>query len=209
MKGKLLFYRLCAAFYCVLRINMPYTVTPTTLPEVLILEPKVFGDARGFFFESFNQRDFSNATGLDVQFVQDNHSRSVKGVLRGLHYQIQHPQGKLVRVTHGAVFDVVVDMRRSSPRFGQWAGVALTADNFRQLWVPPGFAHGFVVTSESAEFLYKTTDYWYPEHERSLLWNDPALGIDWPLQEAPQLATKDAAAKTLAQADIFETQAWG
>lgn len=183
---------------------MPFTVTPTALPEVLLLEPKVFGDARGFFFESFNQRDFANVTGLNVQFVQDNHSRSAQGVLRGLHYQIQHPQGKLVRVTKGAVFDVAVDLRRASPRFGQWAGVELTAENFRQLWIPPGFAHGFVVTSESAEFLYKTTDYWYPEHERSLLWNDPALGIEWPLQVPPQLAAKDAAAKTLAEVDVFE-----
>ena len=183
---------------------MPFTVTPTALPEVLVLEPKVFGDARGFFYESFNQRDFVTATGLDVQFVQDNHSRSVKGVLRGLHYQIQHPQGKLVRVTQGAVFDVVVDIRRSSPHFGKWVGVELSADNSRQLWIPPGFAHGFVVISESAEFLYKTTDYWYPAHERSLLWSDPALGIVWPLQDAPQLATKDAAAKTLVQADVFE-----
>ena len=182
---------------------MPFTVTPPALPEVLILEPKVFGDARGFFYESFNQRDFAQATGLDVQFVQDNHSRSVKGVLRGLHYQIQHPQGKLVRVTRGSVFDVVVDIRRSSPRFGMWAGVELSADNFRQLWVPPGFAHGFVVTSESAEFLYKTTDYWHPAHERSLLWSDPALGIVWPMQDAPQLAAKDAAAKTLAEAEVF------
>jgi dTDP-4-dehydrorhamnose 3,5-epimerase len=184
--------------------DMPFTVTPTALPEVLLLEPKVFGDARGFFFESFNQRDFANVTGLNVQFVQDNHSRSAQGVLRGLHYQIQHPQGKLVRVTKGAVFDVAVDLRRASPRFGQWAGVELTAENFRQLWIPPGFAHGFVVTSESAEFLYKTTDYWYPEHERSLLWNDPALGIEWPLQVPPQLAAKDAAAKTLAEVDVFE-----
>ncbi len=182
---------------------MPYTVTPTALPEVLILEPKVFGDARGFFFESFNQRDFAQSTGLDVQFVQDNHSRSVKGVLRGLHYQIQHPQGKLVRVTQGEVFDVVVDLRRSSPNFGKWDGVLLSADNKRQLWVPPGFAHGFVVNSDTAEFLYKTTDYWYPEFERSLLWNDPAVGVQWPLQTAPQLAAKDAAAKTLAEAQVF------
>lgn len=184
---------------------MPFTVTPTALPEVLVLEPKVFGDARGFFYESFNQRDFVTATGLDVQFVQDNHSRSVKGVLRGLHYQIQHPQGKLVRVTQGAVFDVVVDIRRSSPRFGKWVGVELSSDNSRQLWIPPGFAHGFVVISESAEFLYKTTDYWYPAHERSLLWSDPALGIVWPLQDAPQLAAKDAAAKILVEADVFES----
>ena len=183
---------------------MPYTVTPTRLPEVLILEPKVFGDARGFFFESFNQRDFAQATGLDVQFVQDNHSRSVKGVLRGLHYQIQHPQGKLVRVTQGEVFDVVVDLRRHSPQFGKWDGVVLSADNKRQLWIPPGFAHGFVVTSDSAEFLYKTTDYWYPEFERSLLWNDPAVGVQWPLQTAPQLAAKDAAAKMLAEAELFD-----
>jgi len=182
---------------------MPYTVTPTALPEVLILEPKVFGDARGFFFESFNQRDFAQATGLDVQFVQDNHSRSVKGVLRGLHYQIQHPQGKLVRVTQGEVFDVVVDLRRNSPNFGKWDGVLLSADNKRQLWVPPGFAHGFVVTSDTAEFLYKTTDYWYPEFERSLLWSDPAVGVRWPLTAEPQLAAKDAAAKTLAEAEVF------
>ena len=182
---------------------MPYTVTPTALPEVLILEPKVFGDARGFFFESFNQRDFAQATGLDVQFVQDNHSRSVKGVLRGLHYQIQHPQGKLVRVTQGEVFDVVVDLRRHSPQFGKWDGVVLSADNKRQLWVPPGFAHGFVVTSDSAEFLYKTTDYWYPEFERSLLWNDPAVGVKWPLQTAPQLAAKDAVGKPLDETEAF------
>ena len=184
---------------------MPYTVTPTRLPEVLILEPKVFGDARGFFFESFNQRDFAQATGLNVQFVQDNHSRSVKGVLRGLHYQIQHPQGKLVRVTQGEVFDVVVDLRRHSPQFGKWDGVVLSADNKRQLWIPPGFAHGFVVTSDSAEFLYKTTDYWYPEFERSLMWNDPAVGVQWPLEGLqPQLAAKDAAAKMLAEAEVFD-----
>ena len=183
---------------------MPYTVTPTALPEVLILEPKVFGDARGFFFESFNQRDFAEVTGLDVQFVQDNHSRSVKGVLRGLHYQIQHPQGKLVRVTQGEVFDVTVDLRRSSPNFGKWVGVVLSAENHRQLWVPPGFAHGFVVTSDSAEFLYKTTDYWYPEFERSLLWNDPAVGVVWPMQAQPQLAAKDAAGKPLAEAQAFD-----
>ena len=183
---------------------MPYTVTPTALPEVLILEPKVFGDARGFFFESFNQRDFAQATGLDVQFVQDNHSRSIKGVLRGLHYQIQHPQGKLVRVTQGEVFDVAVDLRRNSPNFGKWAGVVLSADNNRQLWVPPGFAHGFLVTSDAAEFLYKTTDYWFPEFERSLLWNDPTVGVQWPLTTVPQLATKDASAKTFAGVQTFE-----
>ena len=183
---------------------MPYTVTHTALPGVLILEPKVFGDARGFFFESFNQRDFARATGLEVQFVQDNHSRSVKGVLRGLHYQIEHPQGKLVRVTQGQVFDVVVDLRRSSPHFGKWDGVVLSADNRRQLWIPPGFAHGFLVTSDSAEFLYKTTDYWYPEHERSLLWNDPTVKVQWPVQGAPQLAAKDAAARQLQEAEVFD-----
>ena len=183
---------------------MPYTVTPTAIPDVLILQPKVFGDARGFFYESFNARDFAEATGLDVSFVQDNHSKSAKGVLRGLHYQIQHAQGKLVRVVQGEVFDVAVDLRKRSATFGQWVGVHLSADNHRQLWVPPGFAHGFVVLSESAEFLYKTTDYWYPEHERSLLWNDPAVGIDWPLDGQPLLAAKDAAGKPLAQAEVFE-----
>jgi len=183
---------------------MPYTATPTALPDVLILEPKVFGDSRGFFFESFNARDFAQATGLQADFVQDNHSRSGKGVLRGLHYQIQHPQGKLVRVVSGEVFDVAVDLRRSSPHFGQWVGVHLSADNFRQLWVPPGFAHGFVVLSEAAEFLYKTTDYWYPEHERSLLWNDPELDIHWPIDAPPQLAAKDAQALPLAQASCFD-----
>ena len=183
---------------------MPYTVTPTAIPEVLILEPKVFGDARGFFYESFNARDFAQCTGLDVSFVQDNHSKSAKGVLRGLHYQIQHAQGKLVRVVQGEVFDVAVDLRKNSPTFGQWVGVHLSADNHRQLWVPPGFAHGFVVLSESAEFLYKTTDYWYPEHERSLLWNDAAVGVEWPINEAPQLAAKDSAGHALDQADLFE-----
>ena len=182
---------------------MPCTVIPTAIPEVLILEPQLFGDARGFFFESFNARDFAQATGLNVDFVQDNHSKSAKGVLRGLHYQIQHPQGKLVRVVQGEVFDVAVDLRQSSATFGRWVGVHLSADNHRQLWVPPGFAHGFVVTSESAEFLYKTTDYWYPEHERSLLWSDPAVGIQWPLDASPLLAAKDAAGRLLAEADVF------
>ena len=182
---------------------MPYTVVPTELPEVLILEPKVYADARGFFFESFNQRDFEKATGLNVTFVQDNHTRSAQGVLRGLHYQIQHPQGKLVRVIEGEVFDVTVDMRRTSPSFGKWAGVTLSADNKRQLWIPPGFAHGFLVTSESAEFLYKTTDYWYPEHERSLLWNDPQLGVRWPLSDVPILAAKDAAGKPFTEAETY------
>ena len=183
---------------------MPYKVTPSDLPEVLILEPKVFGDDRGFFFESFNERDFQHLTGMEVHFVQDNHSKSSHGVLRGLHYQIKHPQGKLVRVTQGAVFDVAVDLRRSSPNFGKWGGFELSADNKRQLWIPPGFAHGFVVTSASAEFLYKTTDYWYPEHERSLLWSDPAVGVKWPLNDEPKLAAKDAAAKALAEADCFD-----
>ena len=182
---------------------MPYTVTQTRLPEVLILEPKVFGDARGFFFESFNALDFCRCTGLDVNFVQDNHSKSAKGVLRGLHYQIQHPQGKLVRVTQGEVFDVAVDLRKSSPHFGKWEGVVLSADNKRQLWVPPGFAHGFVVLSETAEFLYKTTDYYHPEFERSLLWSDPTVGIQWPVGNAPLLAAKDAAALVLEKVDLF------
>lgn len=183
---------------------MPYTVTPTALPEVLVLEPRVFGDDRGFFYESFNRRDFASATGLDPDFVQDNHSRSARGVLRGLHYQIRHPQGKLVRVVQGEVFDVAVDLRRGSPRFGLWVGVELSAANRRQLWVPPGFAHGFVVTSESAEFLYKTTDYWFPEHERSLLWNDPAVGVRWPLGGEPRLAAKDAAGLPLAQCEVYD-----
>ena len=182
---------------------MPYNIIPTNLPEVLILEPKVFGDDRGFFFESFNQKNFAAATGLDINFVQDNHSRSVKGVLRGLHYQIQHPQGKLVRVTKGAVFDVAVDLRRTSPNFGKWTGLTLSASNYRQLWVPPGFAHGFVVTSNEAEFLYKTTDYWYPEYERSLLWSDPTVNIQWPIDGLPQLAEKDALGKLLSEIDVF------
>lgn len=183
---------------------MPYSVETTALPEVLILEPKIFGDERGFFFESFNQRDFQKVTGLDVTFVQDNHSRSSNGVLRGLHYQIEHPQGKLVRVTYGAVFDVVVDMRRSSSNFGKWVGVELSAANKRQLWIPAGFAHGFLVTSDSAEFLYKTTDYWFPEHERSLLWNDETVGINWPLQSQPKLAAKDLAGLQISKASTFK-----
>jgi dTDP-4-dehydrorhamnose 3,5-epimerase len=182
---------------------MPFTVTPTRLPEVLILEPRVFGDDRGFFFESFNQRDFQQATGLDLVFVQDNHSKSSRGVLRGLHYQVQHAQGKLFRCVQGEVYDVAVDLRRSSPRFGQWVGVLLSGDNRRQLWIPPGFGHGFLVTSETAECLYKTTDYWYPEHERSVLWSDPAIGIDWPVAGAPRLSAKDSAGSRLADADLF------
>lgn len=183
---------------------MPYIATATALPEVLVLSPKVFGDQRGFFFESFNSREFAEVTGLKVDFVQDNHSKSARGVLRGLHYQIQHPQGKLVRVVEGSVFDVAVDMRKSSPTFGQWVGETLSAENHKQLWVPPGFAHGFVVLSDSAQFLYKTTDYWYPEHERSLAWNDPHVAITWPIDFEPQLAVKDAAGKLFHEADQFE-----
>lgn len=184
---------------------MSYTVTPTPLVGVLVLEPKVFGDARGFFYESFNARDFAQVTGLDVQFVQDNHSKSAKGVLRGMHYQAQHAQGKLVRVVQGSVFDVVIDIRPDSPTYGQWFGQELSAENNKQLWIPPGLAHGFLVTSDSAEFLYKTTDYYYPEHERSLLWNDPAVGIEWPLHlldAPPLLAAKDIAALTFEQSQF-------
>ena len=169
----------------------------------MLIEPKVFGDARGFFYESFTQRAFNQATGTDYQFVQDNHSRSSKGVLRGLHYQIQQPQGKLVRVVQGAVFDVAVDIRKSSPTFGQWVGTELSADNHRQLWVPPGFAHGFVVLSDTAEFLYKTTDYYAPEHERCIAWNDATLVIDWHFEGAPNLSAKDAQGKPFNQAEVF------
>ncbi|TMS59103.1 dTDP-4-dehydrorhamnose 3,5-epimerase [Imbroritus primus] len=179
-------------------------VIQTALPEVLILEPKVFGDDRGFFYESFNARVFAEATGLKREFVQDNHSRSVKNVLRGLHYQIQHPQGKLVRVSVGEVFDVAVDIRKSSPNFGKWVGVTLSADNKRQLWVPEGFAHGFVVTSDYAEFLYKTTDYYSPAYERSLLWSDPSIAIQWPGTGFFQLSEKDATAVDLKQAELFQ-----
>jgi dTDP-4-dehydrorhamnose 3,5-epimerase len=181
---------------------MPYQVTPTAIEGVLILEPKVFGDARGFFFESYNARDFEQATGVQRHFVQDNHSKSGKGVLRGMHYQAQNPQGKLVRVTQGTVFDAVVDIRPGSKTYGQWFGLELSADNKKQLWIPEGLAHGFLVTSDSAEFLYKTTDYYNPAFERSLLWNDPDVRIDWPLHlldAAPLLAAKDASALTLAQ----------
>lgn len=181
--------------------------TRLAIPEVVLLEPKVFGDARGFFFESFNQRAFREATGVDVQFVQDNHSRSARGVLRGLHYQIRQPQGKLVRVVRGSVFDVAVDVRRSSPTFGRWVGAELSEQNQHQLWVPAGFAHGFVVLSESADFLYKTTEYYAPEHERCIAWNDPAIGIDWPLAahgiQAPVLSSKDAAGAGLREAEVF------
>ena len=178
-------------------------VTPTAIADVLLIEPRVFGDDRGFFYESFNQRDFREASGLVLNFVQDNHSKSARNVLRGLHYQIQQPQGKLVRVVQGAVFDVAVDIRKSSPTFGQWVGVELSADNHRQLWVPPGFAHGFVVLSETAEFLYKTTDYYAPEHERCIAWNDADLRIDWHLVGSPVLSDKDARGLALAQAQLF------
>lgn len=175
----------------------------TAIPDLLIIEPKVFGDERGFFFESYNRRKFAELTGRDVDFVQDNHSRSAKNVLRGLHYQIQRPQGKLVRVVQGAVLDVAVDIRRSSPSFGRHAAVELSAENKRMLWIPEGFAHGFAVLSDTAEFLYKTTDYWFPEHERCIRWDDPALAIDWRLQAAPALSGKDAQGKTLAEAECF------
>ncbi len=180
---------------------MPYTVKPTAIPDLLMLEPQVFGDARGFFFESFNQQDFNQATGLDVQFVQDNHSRSAQGVLRGLHYQLQQPQGKLVRVVRGAVFDVAVDIRQNSSTFGQWVGVELTEDNHKQMWIPPGFAHGFLVMSDSADFLYKTTDYYAPQHERCIAWNDPTIGIVWGLGMQPTLSAKDQVGKLLADAE--------
>jgi dTDP-4-dehydrorhamnose 3,5-epimerase len=179
---------------------------PTTITDVVILEPKVFGDDRGFFYESFNERRFAELVGLGdnvPRFVQDNHSKSAKNVLRGLHYQIQQAQGKLVRVVAGEVFDVAVDIRRSSPTFGHWVGVTLSAANQRQLWIPPGFAHGFVVTSDSAEFLYKTTDYWAPEYERSIVWNDPSIGIEWPSNIAPLLSEKDRQGKLLTEAEVF------
>lgn len=180
-------------------------VTRTAIPDVMLIEPRVFGDERGFFFESFNQRAFEVATGVTTQFVQDNHSRSVRGVLRGLHYQIQQPQGKLVRVVVGEVYDVAVDLRRSSPTFGKWVGAHLSAQNKAQFWVPAGFAHGFVVLSDSAEFLYKTTDYYAPAHEKCIAWNDPFLGIEWPdLGAAPQLSAKDAAGSTWANAAFFD-----
>ena len=178
-------------------------VVPTAIPDVLVVEPRVFGDQRGFFFESWNRRALREA-GLDADFVQDNHSRSARGVLRGLHYQIRHPQGKLVRVVAGEVFDVAVDLRRGSPTFGRHVAITLSAENKRMLWVPPGFAHGFCVTSESADFLYKTTDYWHQEHERTLLWSDPALGIAWPVDGAPLVAAKDAAGAPLATAERYD-----
>jgi dTDP-4-dehydrorhamnose 3,5-epimerase len=179
-------------------------VTRTTLPEVLLLEPAVFGDARGFFMESFNARTFRDATGIDAQFVQDNHSRSARNVLRGIHYQVVKPQGKLVRVASGRVFDVAVDLRRSSPRFGQWVGVELTADNHWQMWIPGGFGHGFLVLSEFADFLYKTTEYWIKEFDRTVRWDDPTIGVQWPVEGEPVLAAKDINAPHLAQAEVFD-----
>lgn len=179
-------------------------VTALAIPDVLLFEPKVFGDARGFFLESYNRKAFDEATGTRIEFVQDNHSRSGRGVLRGLHYQLPpKAQGKLVRVVRGVVFDVAVDIRRSSPTFGKWVGAELSEDNHRQLWIPPGFAHGFVVLSDSADFQYKVTEYWSPEHERSILWSDPALGIHWPLDSAPALSAKDAAAPLFSNAEVF------
>lgn len=178
-------------------------VIATTIPDVLIIEPKVFGDERGFFFESFNQAQFESAIGRQLSFVQDNHSRSAKNVLRGLHYQIQQPQGKLVRVVQGSVFDVAVDVRKSSPAFGQHVALELSAENKRMLWIPEGFAHGFLVLSETAEFLYKTTDYYAPEHERSIAWNDPDIGIEWPIQGAPALSVKDQQARLLSEVEYF------
>ena len=178
-------------------------IKPTAIADVLIIEPTVFGDARGFFYESFNQQAFDKATGLALNFVQDNHSRSAKGVLRGLHYQVQQPQGKLVRVARGAVFDVAVDIRKQSLSFGKWVGVELSEDNHRQLWVPPGLAHGFLVLSETADFLYKTTDYYAPEHERCIVWDDPAIAIDWPIETQPSLSAKDQAGLRLSDAEVF------
>lgn len=181
-------------------------LTATQIPDVVVIEPNVFGDDRGYFFESFNERRFAELLGVGtdtLRFVQDNHSKSARHVLRGLHYQIRQPQGKLVRVIAGEVFDVVVDIRKNSSSFGRWVGVTLSADNKRQMWVPPGFAHGFIVTSESAEFLYKTTDYWAPEYERCILWNDPAIGIEWPIDTSPLLSAKDANGKLLADAEVF------
>ena len=178
-------------------------IIPTTIADVLIIEPKVFGDERGFFFESFNERTWRDLTGVDLHFVQHNHSRSAGGVLRGLHYQIRQPQGKLVRVVVGEVFDVAVDIRRSSPSFGQWVGAMLSAENKRQMWVPPGFAHGFCVTSSVAEFLYQTTDYYAPEHERCIAWNDPDLAIEWPLATEPNVSPKDRDGRSFKDADMF------
>jgi dTDP-4-dehydrorhamnose 3,5-epimerase len=181
---------------------MAYSVTPTNIPEVLLLKPQVFGDARGFFYESFNQQDFEQSTGIKTRFVQDNHSKSCQGVLRGLHFQVQQPQGKLVRVSAGEVFDVAVDIRKTSPTYGQWSGHILSAENCLQLWIPPGFAHGFLVLSEYAEFLYKTTDYYAPAHERTLCWNDPDIGIDWPQVKTILLSDKDKPERALRFQDL-------
>ena len=178
-------------------------VIPSELPGVIVLEPTVHGDARGHFFESYNRRTLAQSAGIDVEFVQENQSRSVRSVLRGLHYQIRQPQGKLVRVLQGSIFDVAVDIRASSPHFGRWVGMILSAENQRMAWVPPGFAHGFLVLSDSADFLYKVTDYWAPEHERSIRWNDPELGIQWPISGAPVLSAKDQAAPSLREADLY------
>jgi dTDP-4-dehydrorhamnose 3,5-epimerase len=178
-------------------------VIPTSIPDVLILEPRVFGDERGFFMESWNTRSFCEAVGREIVFVQDNHSRSRRGVLRGMHYQIRKPQGKLVRVVCGRVFDVAIDLRKSSPAFGRWTGTELSADNRRQLWIPTGFAHGFLVLSDSADFLYKATDYYAPEHERSVAWNDPAIGIDWPAEITPVTSAKDKVGVPLDEAEVF------
>lgn len=183
---------------------MPYDVASSTHPDVLILTPRVFRDERGFFVETYNTREFEKATGFTGSFVQDNHSRSARGVLRGMHYQLGRPQGKLVRATAGEVFDVAVDMRRGSPRFGQWAGVRLSAENMRQLWIPPGFAHGFLVLSETADFVYKVTDYWSPADERCLHWADPTVGIEWPQSAPPIVNAKDAAGLAFAQAEAFD-----
>ena len=180
-------------------------VVQTAIPDLLILEPKVFGDDRGFFFESFNQQTFQNLTGVNAQFVQDNHSKSAANVLRGLHYQIEQAQGKLVRVTAGEVFDVAVDIRRQSATFGKWVGVVLSAENKRQLWIPPGFAHGFVVLKDNTEFLYKTTDYYAPQHERCIRWDDPTIAIEWPIAQAPRLSGKDQLGLALAQAEVFQS----
>lgn len=179
-------------------------IYPETLADVLMIEPKVFGDARGFFFESFNRRVFREATGMDLDFVQDNHSRSSRGVLRGLHYQVRHAQGKLVQVVRGRIFDVAVDIRRSSPTCKRWAGTELSEDDHRQLWIPPGFAHGFLVLSDTADVLYKTTDYWYPEHERCIHWDDPDLGITWPITGPLTISAKDAQGVRFAEAEVFE-----
>ena len=177
--------------------------TPTAIPDVVMFEPDVFGDERGFFLESWNEQKFRDAAGVDVRFVQDNHSHSRRSVLRGLHYQIKQPQGKLVRIVRGRVFDVAVDLRKSSPTFGRWVGTDLAEDNYRQLWIPSGFAHGFLVLSESADFLYKSTDYYAPEHERCILWNDPAIGIEWPTDREPTLSAKDRAGQLLREAEVF------